>query len=77
MKRLHDQLMKMMESVVFGIMVSLNLGFQIKHHLLGDHKKKPFGFFESLHRRCTCSTARKTKKGRKNFEERTSGAGRG
>lgn len=48
MKSLLDQLKKSLESSVSGIEFSLNLEFQTKSHLLGDHKKKPFGFFESF-----------------------------
>ena len=36
MKFLPDQLKKLLESVVSGIVVSLNLEFQIKSHLLSD-----------------------------------------
>ncbi len=36
MKRLPDQQKKILESVVSSIVVSLNLEFQIKSHLLGD-----------------------------------------
>lgn len=48
MKFLPDQLKKILESVVSGIVVSLNLEFQIKSHLLSDQQKKPFGFLKSF-----------------------------
>jgi len=39
MKFLPDQLKESLKAAVSGIVVSLNLEFQIKSNLLSDHKK--------------------------------------
>ena len=48
MKFLPDQLKKLLKSAVSGILVSLNLEFQIKSHLLSDQQKSLSAFFKSF-----------------------------
>jgi len=50
MKRLLNQLKKSLESSVSGIVVSLNLEFQIKSHLLDDQQKSLSAFLKVLER---------------------------
>ena len=50
MKFLPDQLKELLESVVSNILVSLNLEFQIKFHLLGDQQKSLSAFLLVLER---------------------------